>query len=431
MIDKISIIFSSFLCSLCVIYVITKIGNIKYTKTKYLLCSILMFLIIYLLYMSKYQSEILLLKIVVFIILIKIIFRVSIYKSILTTIISMLIMTIGEIITSIALIKFITVDQARTEWYYVLFCNSIVYVTMIIIVNIRPINKIINRVIEKGENKGKLKAIILFIISILIMAYLLYNFSVNYGWNEKYIITVMIMISYIIISVIFFKDKLEYTMLEEKYDMLFEYFSEISENIDELNLTTHEYKNQIAIVGNYIDNKKYKKAREYINDIASSINKDEGLLVNLSDIPKGGLKGLLYYKIIVAKNQKVEIVLDVGKNVKRNLNKLSEDEIKIITRIIGVYIDNAVSASKNKIINIEIYNLDDELYFTISNKIDKNVNIDNIGKKGFTTKGKGHGKGIYLTNRLIARNKWLKSENRIVNNYYICKLIIDTKNIGN
>ena len=221
-------------------------------------------------------------------------------------------------------------------------------------------------------------------------------------------------------------------MSEDKYDALFDYFSEIAESIDDLNLTTHEYKNQIAIVSNYIENKKNKKGKEYIYDMAISINKDEGLLVNLSDIPTGGLKGLLYYKIIVAKNQKVEIVLDAGKNIKKLFKKLSEDEMKIITRIIGVYIDNAVSEAKkqNKIVNIEIYNLDNELYFTISNKINKNLNIDEIGKRGFTTKGKGHGQGLYLVNRIINKNKWLRNENKIVNNYYISKLIIDTKNIG-
>ena len=431
MIDVITKIFCALLCGFSIAFTYCKISNLKVKINKFFICSILLSLIIYVSYTAKYSSGSNVLKIILFIVVFKIIYKETTYRTVITTLFSIILMLIGEIITSFILINNITVSQARTNGIFFLISNIIVCLIMIIISMIKFVNIRINRFIIKTDANNKFSTIVLFFSSIIVITYLFYNISINYGWNEKYIITIIIIISYIIITFIFFKDKFEYTMLEEKYDMLFEYFSEISENIDELNLTTHEYKNQIAIVGNYIDNKKYKKAKEYINDIASSINKDEGLLVNLSDIPNGGLKGLLYYKIIVAKNQKVEIVLDVGKNVKRNLKKLSEDEIKIITRIIGVYIDNAVSASKNKIINIEIYNLDDELYFTISNKIDKNVNIDNIGKKGFTTKGKGHGKGIYLTNRLIARNKWLRSENKIVNNYYVSKLIIDTKNIGN
>lgn len=431
MIDVITKIFCALLCGFTFFHIYKKIFNTENNIIKEILAISALSIIIYFSYVTKYNSDITIFKFIMFIIIFKIFYREAVYKVLIATLLSITIILISDIFIAFVFNFFVNVNELRGLWYVLLISNVLTCSVAVILVNNNHINTTLNKIIIKISQKSKISYIIILILSILMVIYTVYNISLNYNWSEKYIINILITISYIVIVIIFFKDKLEYDMLEEKYDMLFEYFSEISENIDELNLTTHEYKNQIAIVGNYIDNKKYKKAREYINDIASSINKDEGLLVNLSDIPKGGLKGLLYYKIIVAKNQKVEIVLDVGKNVKRNLNKLSEDEIKIITRIIGVYIDNAVSASKNKIINIEIYNLDDELYFTISNKIDKNVNIDNIGKKGFTTKGKGHGKGIYLTNRLIARNKWLKSENRIVNNYYICKLIIDTKNIGN
>lgn len=431
MIDVITKIFCALLCGFMIDMTYNSICIGKINKVKKIISIICLSITIYLSYFITYNTEITILKTTAFIIIFKLIYNESLYKTICFTFISILLISISDIISNIILNNFVNITQARGIWYIILIGNLLVFILTIILIKLPIIKKALEKIVKKINYESRLSTILILLLVVIVIFYSFYNISLNYNWSEKYFINIVITISYIIISVIFFRNKLKYDLLEEKYDALFEYFSDISENIDELNLTTHEYKNQIAIVGNYIDNKKYKKAKEYINDIASSINKDEGLLVNLSDIPNGGLKGLLYYKIIVAKNQKVEIVLDVGKNVKRNLNKLSEDEIKIITRIIGVYIDNAVSASKNKIINIEIYNLDDELYFTISNKIDKNVNIDNIGKKGFTTKEKGHGKGIYLTNRLIARNKWLKSENRIVNNYYICKLIIDTKNIGN
>ena len=432
MLNSISVLLSSILCSICIVYTITKIGDFKSNRISFFISTILISIVIFLSYIIKYNSEINVLKVIVFILIIKYIYKGSVYRSVISTLMSMLLMLIGEIVTSLILISFITVNQIRTTWYFLLTSNSIVCIVMMLLINISVIRKGITKIINKTDKKGRISTLLLFSLSILMIIYLLYNISVNYNWNDKYIITILIMISYIVISLIFFKDKIEYNMLEEKYDALFDYFSEISESIDDLNLTTHEYKNQIAIVSSYIENKKYKKAKEYINDMAISINKDEGLLVNLSDIPTGGLKGLLYYKIIVAKNQKVEIVLDAGKNIKKLFKKLSEDEMKIITRIIGVYIDNAVSEAKkqNKIVNIEIYNLDNELYFTISNKINKNLNIDEIGKRGFTTKGKGHGQGLYLVNRIINKNNWLRNENKIINNYYVCKLIINTKNIG-
>ncbi len=430
MLNQISVIISSIVCSICITYTIIRIGNLSKNTNKFLLSSTLMAITLTISYISKYNSEINVLKVIFFIIIIKKIYKHSIYKSVISTLLTMLLMLISEIITSLVLINLITVNQIRTLWYYLLISNFTVCIIMILLIKIPIVSKKLNSLIDKTDNKNKFSTIFLVSLSVLVIIYLLYNISVNYNWNDKYIINIIIMISYIIITIIFFKDKFEYNLLEEKYDALFEYFSEISESIDDLNLTTHEYKNQIAIVGNYIDNREYKQAKNYIADISQSINKDEGLLVNLTDIPTGGLKGLLYYKVVVAKNQKVEIILDVGKNIKKIFKRLTEDKIKIITRIIGVYIDNAVSGTKNKKVNIEIYNLDNELYFTISNKVKKDFDINNIGKRGFTTKGKGHGKGIYLTNKLISRNKWLNSENRLINDYYISKLIIDTKNIG-
>ena len=423
----------SIICALTITYVAIKLSKQELQIKPTIISTLLMSIVIYFLHDVTYNSEALILKIFLFIIILKNIYKLSIYRSMMSIIIAIVLMVIGEIISGIVLVKFVTIEAARTEWIFVVLCNSMICLIMFVIIKIPFICKKLSKFIENTENKSKITSIVICTMSIFIITFLFYNISLNYKFNEKYIINIIIMISYIIIMIVFFKDKLQYDLLEEKYDALFEYFSEIAESIDDLNLTTHEYKNQIAIVSNYIDNKKYKKAKEYINSIAISINKDDGLLINLSDIPTGGLKGLLYYKIIVAKNQKVEIVLDAGNNIKTFLKKLSENEIKIITRIIGVYIDNAISAvkNKNKIVNIEIYNLDDKLYFTISNKISKSINIDNFGKKGFTTKGKGHGQGLYLINKLINRTKWLKSENKVINNYYISKLIVDTKSIGN
>ena len=432
MIDVVVKIFCALLCGFTFFYVYKQIMNLENTRFKEIIVIMLLSMTTYISYVIQYNTEITILKFILFIIIFKMFYRESMYKIIIANLLSIILVLICDVFSNIILISFLNVKQLRGLWYIVLMGNSMVCIFTILIIRNRRIKNKIRKIINQINNKDKVSYLIILTLSIIMAFYTIYNISLNYNWSEKYFINIIITISYIIITLIFFKDKIEYNLLEEKYDALFDYFSEIAESIDDLNLTTHEYKNQIAIVGNYIENKKYKKAKEYINDISNSINKDEGLLVNLTDIPTGGLKGLLYYKIIVSKNQKIEIVLDVGRNIKPMFKYLTDKESRIITRIIGVYIDNAVSEAKknNRIVNIEIYNIDDQLYFAISNKIDKNININKIGKKGFTTKGKGHGKGLYLVNRIISRNKWLNSETKLVNDYYICKLKIDTKNIG-
>lgn len=422
----------SIICGLTITYVAVKLSKQELQLKPTIISTLLMSIVIYFLHDVTYNSEALILKIFLFIIILKNTYKLSIYKAMMSIIMAIVLMVIGEIISGIILVKFLTIEAARSQWYFVVLCNTMICLIMYIMIKIPFLCSKLSKFIEKTENKSKITSIIIFSLSIFIITYLFYNISLNYKFNEKYIINIVIMISYIIIMIIFFKDKLQYDFLEEKYDALFEYFSELAENIDDLHLTNHEYKNQIAIVSNYIEHKKYKKAKEYIDDISHSINQDEKFIVNLNDIPTGGLKGLLYYKIIIARNQKIEIVLDVSNNTKKQFKKLTENEIKIITRIIGVYIDNATTEAlkNNRTVNVEIYNLNNCLNFVISNKVSRDFDVTKLGKKGFTTKGKGHGQGLYLTNKLISKNKWLTGENKIVNNYYITRLMVDTKSIG-
>ena len=51
----------------------------------------------------------------------------------------------------------------------------------------------------------------------------------------------------------------------------------------------------------------------------------------------------------------------------------------------------------------------------------ENVDIKKMKKKGYTTKGKGHGNGLYYADKIIKRSSILKSENSIINNYYVQK----------
>ena len=48
------------------------------------------------------------------------------------------------------------------------------------------------------------------------------------------------------------------------------------------------------------------------------------MIGQLKNLPSGGFKGLLYYKIAVARNSKVNIDVDVGSDVAKRLKKSLE-----------------------------------------------------------------------------------------------------------
>jgi two-component system sensor histidine kinase AgrC len=59
--------------------------------------------------------------------------------------------------------------------------------------------------------------------------------------------------------------------------------------------------------------------------------------------------------------------------------------------------------------------------------LSEKININKIGKKGYSTKGKNRGNGIFLIENLIKNNKDIKTTNKIINNYFIQEINIKYK----
>ena len=187
----------------------------------------------------------------------------------------------------------------------------------------------------------------------------------------------------------------------------------------------HELKNNLSMIRNMTKNKKIiNKIDDMLN---MNINIDDEYIELLKYIPKGGLKGLLYYKIALAKNKKVKIVIEISSKVNILLKQLAEEQLRQLCIVLGIYIDNALDSaeeSNKKIVTLEIYEINKMIIFTISNTYKELVPIKNMKKIGFTTKGGEHGKGLYYANKVLSKTKWLKSEQVFLNDYFIQKIYI-------
>ena len=81
------------------------------------------------------------------------------------------------------------------------------------------------------------------------------------------------------------------------------------------------------------------------------------------------------------------------------------------TRILGILMDNAIEASSEcdeKIINVVIrsdFNQHRQLLIIENTYKDKSVNLDKIYEKGFSTKEKNTGLGLWEVNKIIKRHK--------------------------
>ena len=383
----------------------------------------------YVLYPIQYSILYSITMFFLYIIIYKIIFKLSIEESIISCGLMMIILFLADILTSLIFMSQFEVIKIRTHPVISIITNLTVSLLCIIIVNIKKIIEQLNRFYKNIIHNKTISNIIFFILIIIDFSYLLYNIGISQFFNKMYVINFIVIMIFIIITYIFIKSRNEYRNLEAEYDSLFSYVQNFEDWIEKEQLNRHEYKNQLAVLRCLTKEKKVKdKIDEILED---NINIEGQAVTNLKNLPKGGIKGLLYYKAAIAQKRKLNLTTDVSIENKGILTNLSEKQVKILCKLIGIYFDNAIEAaveSRKKNISIEIYELKDKVSFVFSNTFKKHKNMKDRNKKGVSSKGEGRGNGLYFASKLIKENTWIEEKQEIIDNYYIQQLFIQNQN---
>lgn len=363
------------------------------------------------------------------IILYKFIFKITLEESIISCGILMIIIFFAEIIGTIFVRPILSIEVIRENYKISVFINLLIILVSIVIVNIQIIKRQISLFYTNILNKKAYVNIIFFLLLIIDISCLFYNMTINHMFTKGFIINGIIILICIVITFIFVQNQNSYKKLANDYDILFGYIQNFEDWIEKEQLNRHEYKNQLAVLRCLTKEKKVKnKIDEILED---NINIEGQEVTNLKNLPKGGIKGLMYYKAAIAQKQKINLVTDVSLEKNSILNKLSEKEIRVLCKLIGIYFDNAIEASsesRKKILTIEVYELKDKAYFVFSNTFKKHKNMKDRNQKGVSSKGKGRGNGLYFANKIIKENKWLEEKQEVIDNYYIQTVIINKKN---
>ena len=261
-----------------------------------------------------------------------------------------------------------------------------------------------------------------YILVIIILSVLLFSISVYiclFDYDVGIILsTLFIMITvYTIIVIGTINEFYQKNKIQSEYDILLKNLNEYENLLDLQRVTNHENKNQLLVIKGMVD-KGESNTSEYINSIIDTQYKDnDAIIYKTNRIPSGGLRGLIYYKILTMKEKKINSNLDVD----RSLNELDFDNIPIKTnqelcKIVGVFLDNAIQAVcelKKKEIDIYLKYENDELYIKVSNNYSGVIELDKIDNSGYTTKGKGHGYGLSLVKGIIRENDCFKNDREI------------------
>lgn len=240
---------------------------------------------------------------------------------------------------------------------------------------------------------------------------------------------ILIVTLFAVLLIKLYVEQINKNNLKVEYDKMSDYVKIYEDVIEKDRIRRHENKNQLITIKGMISPKD-KRANEYIDSlIADNSDKSYKWLSELKNIPIGGLKGLLFYKVNKMRENNIEVSLTISRSLENSkLQNIDTKTYKQLCQIIGVYIDNAIEAcleAESKSIGIEIYKDEDIFEFIISNTYKGNIQVDNIDAAGYTTKGNGHGYGLSLVRDIINSNAQFFQNRELVNEYYIQHLFLD------
>lgn len=371
---------------------------------------------------------------IIYAIVLSLVFNLKILKAIFATIIYTILLIIPDLITTAL---FINIFNVGKENFYNnlaggIMCSLSVNTLMILLTIIlrKPLRKIINYNISTSK-----QIIFISFLTLSTVGIFFYNLIKYYKDSNNVFSYLMIIATLIAILFYLFKQKIDGDNIKTRYDDLLEIMKSYEEDVEEQRTIFHEAKNELMVIRCKIDDKEDKEEiMKYIDSVVEDKNKKKTSMAKYAKfkyLPSNGLKGFFYYKFMEAEKKNIKVSVNISKNIEDSfLGKLQTNDFKQLTRIIGVYLDNAIEASslsEDKKLGIELYLIKDKINIIISNTFNNNVESEKIGNIRFSTKGKNRGHGLLLVKSILNNSSIFESKNEIKGNIFTQKLTIKDK----
>lgn len=359
---------------------------------------------------------------------IELLYKTSLRLSMLMALYIQIINIISELVFSILLILLFDFRIGEYTSLQILSANIFVSVFSVLLIKTKICKNIFKNLVDV-TSKIRLRTLLVMALSIIIITNM-YLAITYYSYDPLYYIVINTLSIYIVMLITYFLAKKEndYIKVSNKYNIMLKSLKEYETMLDQYRISNHENKNQLLTVRNMLPDGDIE-TRNYIDKIVQNNLKDNNnIMIKVSKIPSGGLKGLIYSKLLVMKEKKINYSLNISRGVSTiDLIKLDDNVVLDICKIIGVYLDNSIEAVEGlneKSISIEMYMQDENLIIRISNNYEGLLDINKIDEKGYTSKGSGHGYGLPLTKELINNNSRLSNNKSISGNIFSQELVI-------
>ena len=338
-------------------------------------------------------------------ILIYFIFKMNLFKTFLTVLISILIFMFSYIFVLVPFIKIFNISYLMIQQiplYYITFLLIFYAIVALFLIAINYTKFKIDS-LDCLNRKSKILFTIYNIFSISLI-YIFVNNCLKLDENifVNYIFTIFYFIGNMVIYILITK----YSSLKLDLEVANNYNQVLSNINDTVRAFKHDFANIIASIGGFISTNDMLGLKKFYLSLETDYNELNNLYtLNPELISNSGVYNLL--------NQKYNLAVSNG--IKFNLSyfvDINNFNISIyeLTRILGILIDNAIDAAKSsheKILNVSFKSEPKKHRNVIvvqNSYLDKNLDIDDIFRKGITSKVNHTGLGLWEVKKILGKN---------------------------
>ncbi|ERK29460.1 sensor histidine kinase [Clostridium intestinale] len=372
----------------------------RYNLIKYITLTIFMSILNNILVYS-HLDYVFIINYAVIILLVKFLFKKSFESTIVEFVITIVLIMVMQLLV-------LAIFNISTELFNMVLFNNLAVkafsINTLMITFILMIKKFVSYDKVLGNNGINIQLIYFYLISSLI-----YILVIKCVWEADYtiiekniVIFIVILLVYMAINFKFLKALI--SLIEEKKNLeAYNRYSKMTiDLVNDVKSKQHDFKNHlstiygIAQVSNEEDSK--RKIKEYIEGLNESLSKEQYII----SLDNRVLAGIIYSKLQRAEEMDIKFKYSINSDT--NLMPVKDFEL---AEILFNLLDNAFEAvakqdsSRWVELNIDREKENSIIHVRNSGVTLKNTNINEIFKKGFSTKGSQRGFGLYNIKSIV------------------------------
>lgn len=349
----------------------------------------------------------------------------KVFNIIVKTLIIYVLMIITDVFSSIILMQFdLSMFEDKINLLKALgtILNSI---SMFVLFSIGFLVKYLKKLLDLLVNK-KNTIITMFCFLSFIVIWVIDCFHHDKATVTTFMVSILMLVFSIILICIMFYQYFKRKTLEEEKKELLVLMHEYENIVNQTSENRHEMLNDLLILKSMKD----KNSIDYNETLDSIIRQyDTKKFVkytNLAKLPTG-VKGIIYYKMAYIKESDINFSTVVNNIDYAKFESMDKDLYYKVCKILGILMDNAIEAcgkSEDKKLIVSVYDENGMLCVEIDNSYSGEIDMEKLYVRGYSTKSKGRGHGLYIVNKVISETDILDFRQFVTDKVFSSVLII-------